>query len=185
MRKRFIIIIVVLVMIVPSAPIFARSDNDIALGVQLGFLATGVVADINIGPISLNAGVNYPIGWTYLSLLTGNVDSTAFPALFSVTADATFPISLSEDFYLKIGASTLGFTDFETGIIGVLGPCIKGEYWIPYRDYALFVNLNVPIMLYGAFGDFIGDSSASGVYFSPYLTLFGLATTAAGILWSF
>jgi len=103
--------------------------------------------------------------------------------MFTVTADVTFPMALSDDFTLKFGASTLGFTDFESGIIGVLGGTVKGEYWIPDRDYGLFVNLNVPVMLYGSVGELFGDESV--VFFSPWLPLAGLLTTTAGMLWSF
>jgi len=185
MNKRFVLcILLVMILVFSHAALFARGFGNIAIGAQAGFIATGIVVDIDLGPIALNAGVNYPLGWTYIAALAGG-SAAAFPALFTVTADVTAPFPLGEDFMLKLGANTVAFTDFQAGIIGIAGACIKGEYWIPNRNYGLFVNLNVPVMAYGVIGELTGDDTASGMFFDPALPLLGLFTTTAGVLWSF
>jgi hypothetical protein len=44
----------------------------------------------------------------------------------------------------------------------------------------LFVNLNVPVMLY-----VVGEDTPFSAIFSPWLPLAGLFTTTAGVLWKF
>jgi hypothetical protein len=36
--------------------------GNISIGAQLGFLATGVVVDVDLGPVCRECGVNYPLG---------------------------------------------------------------------------------------------------------------------------
>lgn len=159
----------------------ARDSGNLAIGVQAGFLATGIVADVQIGPLCLNAGINYPVGYTYIASLLGAESGELFLPLFTVTADVTSKIPLGKDFSLKLGISGLGFTDFESGIGGVAGACLKGEFQIPDSQQSLFVNLNVPVMAFGVLGEDFGGSG--GIYFSPWLPLAGLLTTTAGVLW--
>lgn len=169
----------VILAVAVAAPAAARPTNGIAIGVQGGFLATGVVVDIPLGPIDVNAGVNYPVGWTYIAALAEADYEDIFAPYFTVTADVTVPIPLGGNFDLKLGINTLGFTDFSSGIFGVAGGTAKGEYWIPGRNLGLFVNLNVPVMLY-----LTGAGTAFEAVFNPWLPLAGLVTTTAGVLWS-
>ncbi len=182
MRKnRIIAILIVVLMLFSAFQISAAERRGLALGVQGGFLATGVVVDIPLGKLGVNAGVNYPLGWTWVATLAGDsFDSDfLFPAFFTVTADVTTRIELSEDFSLKVGASGIALTDFETGLAGVVGACLKAEYWIPNKDTGLFVNLNVPVMAF-----LLLEGQTPGTVFSPWLTLAGLLTTTAGVLWT-
>ena len=177
-RKIFILVITIIMLVTPLA---ARENNSIAIGVQGGFLATGVVVDIPLGPLSVNAGLNYPAGWLYIRTLSDtneDIDNLLDP-FFVLTADVTSPIPVGENFNLKVGANSLAFTDFSNGLFGVAGFVLKGEYWIPNKDRALFVNLNVPLMLY-----VVGPETPFNAVFSPWLPLAGLLTTTAGVLWS-
>ncbi len=174
--------IALVVAILVISPIAARANKSVAVGAQFGFLATGIVADIPLGPLALQAGVNYPLGWLYIQSLAGSDNDIGdlFDPFFVVTADVTFPIGLGENFDLKLGVSTLGFTDFESGVFGVAGPAVKGEYWIPQKDVGLYVNLNIPVMAY--------ILSADGTFewvVHQALPLVGIFTTTAGVLWSF
>jgi hypothetical protein len=103
-----------------------------------------------------------------------------FPAFFTVTADVTTRIPLGEDFSLKVGASAIALTDFELGLAGVAGGCLKAEYWIPNKNTGLFVNLNIPVMAFALI-----EGEAPITEFSLWLTLAGLLTTTAGVLWSY
>lgn len=179
---RKICVVVIIVLFAILSPLSARANESMAIGVQGGFLATGVVIDIPLGPIVANAGVNYPVGWLYIKTLAnsgGTFDDLIDP-YFTVTADVTAPIPLGDNFDLKIGVSTLAFTDFSSGMFGVAGAAIKGEYWIPEKDTGLFVNLNVPVMLY-----VVGVDTPFNAIVSPWLPLAGLFTTTAGVLWKF
>ncbi|NCB01716.1 MAG: hypothetical protein EOM67_06065 [Spirochaetia bacterium] len=178
MKKLCIILIVVLLS--STLAVSARANERLAIGGQLGFLATGVVVDIPLGPIAIQGGLNYPLGIKYIGEAsgedTGDLDSF-LDAFFVVSADITYPISMGENFDLKVGVSTLGFTDFQAGILGVAGITVKGEYWVPNKNYGLFVNLNSPLIIYGvAEGEFFQESNA-------YLPLIGLVTSTAGMLW--
>jgi len=181
-KNRIIVILIAALMLIGSFQISAADREGIALGVQGGFLATGVVVDIPLGNLGINVGVNYPIGWTWIATLAGGATETdlLFPAFFTVTADVTSRIPLSEDFALKVGASAIALTDFEMGLAGVLGGCLKAEYWIPNKNTGLFVNLNVPVMAF-----LIAEGEEPITMFSPWLTLAGLLTTTAGVLWSY
>ena len=180
MKRKLFIVLMVVVLLVLSTPLTARANRSLAIGGQLGFLASGVVVDIPLGPLAVQAGVNYPLGFTYIDAISDSDGflGDLFAPFFVVTSDVTFPIGLGENFDLKIGISALGFTDFKEGVFGVLGPAIKGEYWIPNKNYGLFVNLNVPVMAY-----LITDDGAE-TFVHPILPLAGLFTTTAGVLWS-
>jgi hypothetical protein len=175
MKKQLIII--VLITLLFSTPIFSRANEDLAIGGQLGFLATGVVVDIPFGPLAVQAGINYPLGFSFIQAVTNNLDDAFFFPYFNVSADVTYPISLGDDFDLKIGVSTLGFTDFANGIFGAIGGTIKGEYWIQEKDIGLFANLNAPIMVY-LFAD--GERIT---FTDPLLPLIGLITSTVGVLY--
>ena len=69
MRKRLFVVLVLAIALSASPTLFARDTGNISIGAQLGFLATGVVVDVDLGPVAVNAGVNYPLGWTYISIL--------------------------------------------------------------------------------------------------------------------
>ena len=163
-----------------TGTVVARPNQSLAIGAQVGFLATGVVIDIPLGPIAINAGVNYPMGFKYLEWISGETEEgDFFQPYFTVTGDLTAPIPLGDNFDLKLGISTVAFTDFSTGMYGVAGGTIKGEYWIPNKNTGLFVNLNVPIALY-----FLTEDSQTA-FVNPVIPLIGLFTTTAGVLWTF
>ncbi|MDD2297731.1 MAG: hypothetical protein PHX79_07955 [Sphaerochaetaceae bacterium] len=177
MKKiRTILLMMLLVLII--SPVAARPHNGIALGAQIGFLTTGVVVDIPLGPIAINAGVNYPLGFKYIEWLGGETDGDFFTPYFTVTGDVTAPIPLGDNFDLKLGISTVAFTDFTTGMFGVAGGTIKGEYWIPNKNTGLFVNLNVPIAVY-----IVTEEQTWGLI-NSYVPLIGIFTTTAGVLWT-
>ncbi len=180
-KNRIIVILIAALMLLGSFQLSAARPEGIAFGAQGGFLATGVVVDIPLGKLGVNAGVNYPLGWTWIATLAGGATDVdmLFPAFFTVTADVTTRIELSEDFSLKVGASGIALTDFEMGFAGVVGACLKAEYWIPNKDTGLFVNLNVPVMAF-----LLLEGQTPGTIFSPWLTLAGLLTTTAGVLWT-
>lgn len=171
--------IILAILIVLAAPVAARPNQGPAVGIQGGFLATGIVVDIPLGGLSLNAGVNYPLGFKYIEWATGETDGDFFMPYFTVTGDVTVPFELGENFDLKVGLSTLAFTDFETGMFGVAGGAVKGEYWIPNKDMGLFVNLNVPIAVY-----ILTEEQQWGMV-NAFIPLVGVFTTTAGVLWTF
>ena len=174
--KRFLIILIA-VIILASTPLVSKANDTLAFGGQLGFLASGVVIDIPFGALDVQAGINYPLGFSFIQAATDNIDDAFFFPYFNVTADVTYPVSLSDNFDLKFGISTLGFTDFESGVFGALGGAIKGEFWIQEKDIGLFMNLNAPIMVY-LFAD--GESL---VFTDPLLPLIGLVSSTVGILY--
>ncbi|HCS37011.1 MAG: hypothetical protein CVV48_15985 [Spirochaetae bacterium HGW-Spirochaetae-4] len=179
MRRYMQLSVILAILILLAAPLAARPNQGPAIGVQAGFLATGVVVDIPLGGISLNAGVNYPLGFKYIEWAAGETDGDFFIPYFTVTGDITVPFALGENFDLKVGLSTLAFTDFETGMFGVAGGAVKGEYWIPNKDMGLFVNLNVPIAVY-----ILTEDQQWGMV-NAFIPLVGLFTTTAGVLWTF
>lgn len=180
-KRLLMIVMVLIVLLLITTPLTARANESLAIGGQLGFLATGAVIDIPLGPIAIQAGVNYPLGIAYIDAIAdlGGALTGLFDSIFVATADVTFPISLGENFDLKIGVSTLAFTDFNTSAFGMLGPAIKGEYWIPNKNYGLYVHLNSPLMVYGV-------TEADGFMYEadPAIALLGLFTTTAGVLWA-
>jgi len=176
--KKFTILLIALLLIFTTT-ITARANEKLAIGGQLGFLASGVVVDVPLGSLALQAGLNYPLGFRYINEFTA--DSEEFnefiEAFFVVSADVTYPISLGTNFDLKIGMSALGFTDFQEGVIGAAGVAIKGEYWLEEKDVGLFVNLNAPVILFAMAPGEINTIT------HPLLPLIGLVTSTAGVLW--
>jgi hypothetical protein len=49
----------------------------------------------------------------------------------------------------------------------------------------LFLNINVPVMLFGVLIDDVGGDTEAGVDFNPLYPLMGLLTTTVGVLYSF
>lgn len=176
-KRVFVTFVLIIALVLAAAPLAARPTNGIAIGAQVGFAATGVVIDIPLGGLYLNAGVNTPLLWTWIAANAGAEDNLMAP-FFTVTADITKPIPLGENFDLKLGLSALGATDFETVLVGVVGPTAKGEYWIPNKDIGLFMHMDVPVAYYMV-------SDTESVFGSNWLVpLFGLVTTTAGVLWA-
>jgi hypothetical protein len=132
----------------------------------------------------MSAGLNYPIGYTYIASLSDSGTENLFAKAATITADITTAFALSDAFSLKLGICTIALTNFGPTFGGIAGPCLKGEYWIPNKKIGLFVNLNAPIMLYGVAVDEFSDADAVAV-FSPWLPLAGLFTTTFGILYGF
>jgi len=182
-KNRITITIVIMILLLAIAPLSAR-DNKFALGFQAGFAATGVVLDVGLGPVYLNAGINYPLGYTYIAASSGS-GSEAFPKVATLTLDVSTAFALSENFDLKIGLGGILLTDFGPAMGGLVGPVLKGEYWIPNKNYALFLNINVPVMLFGVLIDDAGGDSSAAVDFNPLYPLLGLLTTSVGVLYSF
>lgn len=181
--KRYTSIIFILILLVGIAPLSAR-DKNLAAGFQAGFAATGVVVDVGLGPIYLNAGINYPLGYTYIATSAG-ASENAFPAVATFTLDLSTAFPMGESFDLKIGLGGILLTNFGPIFGGLVGPVIKGEYWVPNANYALFLNINVPVMLFGVLIDDAGGSTSAGVDFNPLYPLLGLLTTSVGVLYSF
>ncbi len=175
--KKFTIILAALLLVFTTT-ITARANEKIAIGGQFGFLATGVVVDIPVGPLAIQAGLNYPLGFRYINEVTD--DSEEFNeflgAFFVVSADVTYPMSLGPNFDLKVGVSALGFTDFQAGILGAAGVAIKGEFWAEEKNFGLFVNLNAPVILFAA------SSEGIETITNPLLPLIGLVSSTAGVL---
>ncbi|WP_320127595.1 hypothetical protein [uncultured Sphaerochaeta sp.] len=159
-------------------------ENTLAAGVQVGFAATGVVIDIQKGSLGMSAGLNYPIGYTYIASLSEADPEDQIANVATITADITTAFDLSDSFSLKLGISTIALTNFGPVFGGIAGPCLKGEYWIPNKNTGLFVNLNVPIMLYGVAVNEFSDMDTM-VAFNPWLPLLGLFTTTFGVLYAF
>lgn len=158
----------------------AREKN-IAVGAQLGFTTSGVLVDVGLGSLYLQAGVGYPLGISYIAALSDDED--IFYNVFTYNADISQAFALSDQFDLKLGIGTTAFTNFGPVIIGFAGPVIKGEYWIPNKNMGLFLNLNVPVMAYGIVED--DDTFNGGVIFDPVFPLIGLVTSTFGVLYSF
>lgn len=176
--KKFTIIFVALLLMLTTT-ITARANNKIAIGGQFGFLASGIVVDIPLGPLAVQGGLNYPLGFRYINEVTeDNEDFNDFlSAFFVVSADVTYPMSLGPNFDLKLGVSALGFTDFEVGMLGAAGVAIKGEYWSSEKNFGLFVNLNAPVILFAM------SSEGIETITNPLLPLIGLVSSTAGVLW--
>lgn len=60
-KEKMTLLIVIMILLLGISPLAAR-ENKMAVGIQAGFSATGVVFDIGLGPVYLNAGLNYPLG---------------------------------------------------------------------------------------------------------------------------
>ncbi len=178
MKRMLLVSILMLTLVVSILP--AR-DQKIAIGGQIGFAASGVVVDIGLGSLYLQAGVNYPLGVSYIASALDADD--VFFDIVTFNADISQAFALSENFDLKLGLGTTAFSNFGPVIIGLGGVVLKGEYWVPNNNYGLFMNLNIPILAYG----FIEDSEdyTGGVVFNPLLPLAGLFTSTIGVLYTF
>jgi len=182
-KERVTLTIFVLILFLGISALPAR-DNNIAVGFQAGFAATGVVVDVGLGPLYLNAGLNYPLGYSYIAANVGAGEG-AFPKVATLTLDVSTAFALSENFDLKLGFGGIVLTDFGPVAGGLAGPVLKGEYWIPNKNYALFLNINVPVMLFGVLIDDAGGDTEALVDFNPLYPLLGLLTTSVGVLYSF
>ncbi len=182
-KEKLTIAILIVAVILGISPLAAR-ENNFAAGFQAGFAATGVVVDVGLGPLYLNAGINYPLGYSYIAANAGASDE-AFPKVATLTLDVSTAFALSESFDLKVGLGGILLTDFGPVAGGLVGPVIKGEYWIPNKNYALFLNINVPVMLFGVLIDDANGDTSAAVDFNPLYPLLGLLTTSVGVLYSF
>ena len=170
--------VLILLIVLSSLP--AR-EKSIAVGAQLGFTTSGVLIDVGLGELYVQAGIGYPLGLTYIAAQTDSEDK--FFDVYTFTADISQGFALSDNFDLKLGLGTTAFTNFGPVVLGVAGAVIKGEYWIPNRNMGLFINLNVPVMAYGYVE---GDNTFDGaVVFNGLLPLAGLLTSTVGVLYSF
>nr|WP_321304861.1 hypothetical protein [uncultured Sphaerochaeta sp.] len=176
--KRTTILLLVLVL---SLGTLSARQNSVAVGAQLGFTTTGVLVDVGLGDLYLQAGINYPMGITYIASTTDSEEK--FFDIYSFNADISQAFALSENFDMKIGLGTTAFTNFGPVVLGLAGAVVKGEYWIPNKNTGIFVNLNIPVMAYGIIeGD---DTFDGGVVFNPLFPLAGLFTSTVGVLYAF
>lgn len=182
-ERLYIPIFILILLLFGISPLAARQNN-IAVGFQAGFAATGVVMDVGLGPLYLNAGLNYPLGYSYIAANVGAGDE-AFPKIATFTLDVSTAFPLSDTFDLKIGLGGILLTDFGPLAGGLVGPVLKGEYWIPGKNYGIFLNINIPVMLFGVLIDDAGGDTSAVVDFNPLYPLLGLLTTSVGVLYSF
>jgi hypothetical protein len=173
------VLVLLMILLFAASPLVSRPTDGIAIGAQVGALATGVVVDIPLGNLALNVGLNTPLLWTYIASQSGAAEENLVAPFFILSGDLTKPIPLGEHFDLKLGISSLAGTDFETGVIGIGGATAKGEYWIPDKNLGLFMHMDVPLFYYMVSED---DSFISSNWLIP---LFGIFTTSAGVLWTF
>ncbi len=182
------VLLVLLVLAFALAPLAARPSS-VAVGAQLGFAATGVVVDVGLGSMYVQAGLNYPLGITYI--LANTSDSTSsediFVNVYSLNADVSQAFALSDNFDVKLGVGATVFTNFGPVAIGLAGAVVRGEYWIPNKNpnknTGIFLTMNIPFM---GFGVIQNDSTFDGgVIFNPLLPLMGLLTSTVGLLYSF
>ncbi|WP_319756247.1 hypothetical protein [uncultured Sphaerochaeta sp.] len=172
--------ILLLVLIVSLGTLSAR-ENSVAVGAQLGFTTTGVLVDVGLGDLYLQAGVNYPLGMTYIATYADAEDT--FVDIYTFNADISQAFALSENFDMKIGLGTTAFTNFGPVVLGLAGAVVKGEYWIPNKNTGIFLNLNIPVMAYGIIED--NDTFDGGVVFNGLFPLAGLLTSTVGVLYAF
>ncbi|MGH0052213.1 MAG: hypothetical protein ACQ5SW_02325 [Sphaerochaetaceae bacterium] len=175
-----LLLVVLIVLFCSIFPLSAR-EHSIALGAQLGFTTTGVIADVGIGDLYVQAGINYPLGITYIAAFSDAEEK--FFDIYSFNADISHAFALSDSFDMKLGVGTTLFTNFGPVIIGLAGAVVKGEYWIPNRNLGIFLNLNVPVMGYGFVED--DDTFDGGVVFNALFPLAGLVTSSVGLLYAF
>jgi hypothetical protein len=177
--KRMLLVCVL--MLTLAVAILPARDQKIAVGGQIGFASSGVVVDVGLGSLYLQAGVNYPLGITYIGSALEAED--VFVDIVTFNADISQAFALSENFDLKLGIGTTAFSNFGPVVLGLGGVVLKGEYWIPNQNYGLFLNLNIPILAYGFIED--DDNFDGGVVFNPLLPLAGLLTSTVGVLYTF
>ena len=60
---------------------------------------------------------------------------------------------------------------------------LKGEYWVPNKNFGLTLPHNNPVMAYGYVED--DEIFTGGVVFNAFLPLAGLFTSTIGVLYSF
>lgn len=173
--KRILAIFIILAVL--AVPVFARPSS-YAVGGQLGFTSTGAVVDMEFGPVALNIGANFPAGIAYITKLAGDDDWDIANSLFTMTTDLTYPISLGDDFSLKVGLGNTLFTNFSKSALGFAGVVAKGEYWINGGPFGLFAKVDLPLFLYA-----IGDTETVGG-FSHALPLMGIFTSTVGVLYA-
>ena len=173
-------VILLLVLVVSLGTLSAR-EKSVAVGAQLGFTTTGVLVDVGLGDLYLQAGVNYPMGISYIAAYAD--DDNVFKNIFTFNADISQAFALSENFDMKIGLGTTAFTNFGPVVLGLAGAVVKGESWIPNKNTGIFVNLNIPVMAYGFIED--DDTFDGGVVFNPLFPLAGLLTSTVGVLYAF
>ncbi len=178
MKRMLFVCVLMLTLVVSMLP--AR-DQKIAVGGQLGFASSGVVVDIGLGSLYLQAGVNYPLGVSYIASALEAED--VFYDIVTFNADISQAFALSENFDLKLGLGTTAFSNFGPVVLGLGGLVLKGEYWIPNQNYGLFLNLNIPVLAYGFIED--DENFDGGVVFNPLLPLAGLLTSTIGVLYTF
>lgn len=182
-KERVTVTIFILILLFGISPLVAR-DKNLAVGFQAGFAATGVVVDVGLGPFYLNAGLNYPLGYSYIASNVGAGDA-AFPKVATLTLDVSTAFPMGENFDLKLGLGGIVLTDFGPVAGGLVGPVLKGEYWVPGNNYGLFLNINVPVMLFGVLIDDANGDTSAAFDFNPLYPLLGLLTTSVGVLFSF
>ncbi|MGE4584452.1 MAG: hypothetical protein AB7C91_07380 [Sphaerochaeta sp.] len=181
MKQTMKVLIIALLLSAGVLTTLSARDKSIAVGAQIGFTSTGVIADIGLGSMYVQAGINYPLGITYIAAQTDSKDK--FFDIYTFNADVSQAFALSDNFDLKVGIGTTAFTNFGPVVIGFAGPVLKGEYWIPNKNTGLFLNLNIPLIAYG----FVeGDTNFDGgIVYNPLLPLVGLVTSTVGVLYSF
>lgn len=173
-------ILVCVVLCSTLSPLTAR-ENSLAIGAQVGFTTTGIFADVGLGDFYVQGGINYPLGISYIAANTDSEDK--FFAIYTLNADISQAFALSENFDLKVGLGTTAFTNFGPVVIGLAGPVLKGEYWIPNKNTGIFLNLNIPVMAYGVIED--DETFDGGVVFNALFPLAGLFTSTVGMLYAF
>jgi hypothetical protein len=177
-KKTAVLLIALLLLTTFSLSARQRS---IAVGAQLGFTTSGAIVDVGLGNLYIQAGIGYPLGLTYIASQTDFEDKLF--DIYTFNLDISQAYALSDNFDIKLGLGTTAFTNFGPVILGLAGPVVKGEYWIPNKNIGLFVNLNVPVMAYGLIE---GDDTFDGaVVFDGLLPLLGLITSTVGVLYSF
>ena len=173
-----------LLLVVSVFSLSAR-ENPLAMGFQVGLAATGAVLDVELGPLSLNAGFNYPVLYTYMAA-TSNIDpKDVFLKVATFTLDISRAFPLGRGFDFKLGLGSIVLTDFGPVFGGLAGVVLKGEYWAPGKNHGMFLNINLPLILYGVLLDYTEDGTSSDVHFNPLYPLLGLLTTSVGLLFSF
>lgn len=154
----------------------AKPAGTVSLGLQAGFLATGFIADLSFGPFDISAGLNIPLGWTYMAMSSDLDAENLYTMYLALTADA-LSLSPIENVSGKVGISILGFTDFKTRQFVIVCAAIRKEYVTHSKQHMLFVSLNVPVVSCTVSSHGIEDITSNSSL--PKATLF---TSTIGIL---
>lgn len=113
------LLVIVLVCSLPAR------ENPLAMGFQVGLAATGAVLDVDLGPLSLNAGFNYPVLYTYMAA-TSNIDpQDVFLKVATFTLDISKAFPLGRGFDFKLGLGSIVLTDFGPLFGGLAGVVLK------------------------------------------------------------